>query len=314
MYQPWRAITSFINLCLTGTTSGYERLRAPSLRILWGIVKGKNVDFVERIWEEFTHSIHSFLEDKANVDANKEGKKRSTKLLIPSIQFTKLVILSLQRTLHFHPREGSALHQTSNENTIGYLRYTAKGTSQIIFGMAIPDALLTRDILTTLYYDEYIKLLKAIQDTSAIEQSQSTKSGKTPSKKRKGVSTSAASSSGIKKVKCTIGSKKPSSKKSMSKESDPEETPSTEQILLTEAEMIQQATEESLKDVYMPPVPPVSRVSIKEPESGKLQQLHHVEGRGKEVATEEQVAQTLLKISSPASKSTTSQFILKDVL
>lgn len=92
--------------------------------------------------------------------------------------------------------------------------------------MAIPDALLTRDILTAPYYDEYIKLLKASQDASAIEQSQSTKSGKTPSKKRKGVSTSSASSGGIKKVKRTTGRKNPSSKKSMSKESDPEETPS----------------------------------------------------------------------------------------
>jgi hypothetical protein len=177
--------------------------------------------------------------------------------------------------------------------------------------MAIPDALLTRDILTAPYYDGYIKLLKVSQDASAIEQSQSTKSGKTPSKNRKGVSASAASSGSIKKVKRTTGSKKPSSKKSMSKESDPEDTPNTEQIQLTEAEMIQKATEESLKDVYMPPVPPFSGVSINEPESGKLKQLQHVEGRGKEVATEEQAAQTLLKISSPASKSTTSQFILK---
>ena len=149
---------------------------------------------------------------------------------------------------------------------MGYLKYYAKGTSQIIFGMAIPDALLTRDIITAPYYEEYIKLLIASQEASAIEQSQSTKSEKTPSKKRKGVSTSAASSGGTKKVKRTTGSKKPSSKKPMSKESDPEETPSTVQIPLSEAEMIQRATEESLKDVYMPPVPPVSGVSIKEPE------------------------------------------------
>ena len=281
MYQPWRALASFINLCLTGKTSGYEKLRAPSLQILWGAVNGKNVDFVERIWEEFTHFIHSFQEDKANVEANKDGKKRSAKLLIPSIRFTKLIILSLQRSFHFHPREGSALHQPSDEYHVGYLKYTAKGTSQIIFGMAIPDALLTRDILTAPYYEEYIKLMKASQEASAIVQSQSTKSEKISSKKRQGVSTSAASSEGTKKPKHTTGNKKPSSKKPMSKERDPEETPFTIRIPLSEAEMIQRATEESLKDVYMPPEPRVSRVSIKEPESGKLQQLQHVEGRGK---------------------------------
>jgi hypothetical protein len=96
LYQPWRAIASLINLCLTGKTSGYERLRAPSLQILWGIVNGKNINFAERIWEEFSQSIHSFLVDKANIEANKDGKKRSAKLLIPSIRFTKLIILSLQ--------------------------------------------------------------------------------------------------------------------------------------------------------------------------------------------------------------------------
>ncbi|GJS74535.1 hypothetical protein Tco_0707376, partial [Tanacetum coccineum] len=29
MFQPWRALTTIINLCLTGKTSGFERPRAP---------------------------------------------------------------------------------------------------------------------------------------------------------------------------------------------------------------------------------------------------------------------------------------------
>nr|GEW76828.1 retrovirus-related Pol polyprotein from transposon TNT 1-94 [Tanacetum cinerariifolium] len=36
MFQPWRALTTIINLCLTGKTSGFERPRAPVLQILWG--------------------------------------------------------------------------------------------------------------------------------------------------------------------------------------------------------------------------------------------------------------------------------------
>nr|GFB43427.1 hypothetical protein [Tanacetum cinerariifolium] len=35
MFQPWRAITTIINLCLTRKTSGFERPRAPVLQILW---------------------------------------------------------------------------------------------------------------------------------------------------------------------------------------------------------------------------------------------------------------------------------------
>lgn len=88
MLQLWRAISTLINLCLNGKTSGYEKIRIPSLQILWAVVYKKNIDFVERIWEEFTYSVQSFLEDKANIAAHKESKKKSTRLLIPSIQNT----------------------------------------------------------------------------------------------------------------------------------------------------------------------------------------------------------------------------------
>ncbi|GKB01571.1 hypothetical protein Tco_0829615 [Tanacetum coccineum] len=35
MFQPWRALATMINLCLTGKTSGFEITRAPVLQILW---------------------------------------------------------------------------------------------------------------------------------------------------------------------------------------------------------------------------------------------------------------------------------------
>nr|GEV32276.1 hypothetical protein [Tanacetum cinerariifolium] len=41
MFQLWRALTTIINLCLTGKTPGFERPRAPVLQILWGIRKHK---------------------------------------------------------------------------------------------------------------------------------------------------------------------------------------------------------------------------------------------------------------------------------
>nr|GEW75893.1 hypothetical protein [Tanacetum cinerariifolium] len=36
MFQPWRALTTIINLCPTGKTSEFERPRGPVLKILWG--------------------------------------------------------------------------------------------------------------------------------------------------------------------------------------------------------------------------------------------------------------------------------------
>lgn len=71
------------------------------------------------------------------------------------------------------------------------------------------------------------------------------------------------------------------------------------------------ATAESLKDAYMPPVPPVSGVNIRELGSDKASQIQHVVGKGKDIAKEELAAHTLLKISFPASKSTSSKYIFK---
>nr|GFC21979.1 hypothetical protein [Tanacetum cinerariifolium] len=61
MFQPWRALTTIINLCLKGKTSGFERPRAPMLQILWGVVTRAHIDYAERIWEEFTQSIRPLL-------------------------------------------------------------------------------------------------------------------------------------------------------------------------------------------------------------------------------------------------------------
>ncbi|GJX50504.1 hypothetical protein Tco_0277349 [Tanacetum coccineum] len=49
LYQPWRAILSMINMCLTGKTVGFDRPRHPVLQILWGITHHSNIDYAERI-------------------------------------------------------------------------------------------------------------------------------------------------------------------------------------------------------------------------------------------------------------------------
>ncbi|GJT94737.1 hypothetical protein Tco_1090255, partial [Tanacetum coccineum] len=84
MFQPWRALTTVINLCLTGKTSGFERPRAPVLQILWGIVNRAHIDYAERMWEEFTQSIHTFIEDKKNLAPHTQGKKKATLIVILS--------------------------------------------------------------------------------------------------------------------------------------------------------------------------------------------------------------------------------------
>nr|GEV50018.1 integrase, catalytic region, zinc finger, CCHC-type, peptidase aspartic, catalytic [Tanacetum cinerariifolium] len=92
-YQPWRAILSMINMCLT-----------------------------ERIWEKFIQSFLIFLTDKKNLTTAARGKKKSTPILISSIKFTKLIIYYLKIKHNFHPRTNSPLHYLHEDFALGILR------------------------------------------------------------------------------------------------------------------------------------------------------------------------------------------------
>ncbi|GJS31208.1 hypothetical protein Tco_0491828 [Tanacetum coccineum] len=122
MFQPWRALTTVINLCLTGKTSGFERPRALVLQILWGI-----------------------------------GKKKATLIVIPSVRFTELIVYYLQSKYKFHPRPGSPLHLPNEEPILGYLKFSAKGTKREVFGMPILNDLITDDIRGEQYYNAYLE-------------------------------------------------------------------------------------------------------------------------------------------------------------
>nr|GEX87069.1 hypothetical protein [Tanacetum cinerariifolium] len=131
LYQPWRAILSMINMCLTGKTAGFNRPRHPVLQILWGIVHSSNIDYAESIWEEFVQSIKTFLTDRKNLATASHGKKKTTHLLIPSIRFTKLIIHHLKTKHNIHPRSGSPLHYSYDKSVLNTLRYVRKDGREI---------------------------------------------------------------------------------------------------------------------------------------------------------------------------------------
>lgn len=163
------------------------------------------------------------------------------------------------------------------------------GTDRITFEMAIPESLLTRNILEASYYNHYDKMLTSSNQSSASASIKSSGSGKSASRKRKGESASTG-----KGKKQATGSKKSESGISKPKAAISEETTEATPDSQVERDMLQQAIEESQK---VSDRPPVKGVSIIEPEATKAPQMEHVEGKGKEAVTEEQAAQTLLKIA-----------------
>ncbi|GJW29222.1 retrovirus-related pol polyprotein from transposon TNT 1-94 [Tanacetum coccineum] len=264
MFQPWRALTTIINLCLTGKTLGFERPRAPVLQILRGIINRAHIDYVERMWEEFTQSIHTFIEDKNNLAQHTQGKKKATLIVIPSVRFTKLIVYYLQSKHKFYPRPGSPLYLPNEEHVLGYLKFSAKGTKQEVFRMPILNDLITDDIRGKQYYNAYLEKVAKHQRYLASEE------------------VSYPDSPAPKPTKAT----KPKAAKK-SKPLAPKAAP---------------AVAESLKEFHSARQGPLPLVVIREPESRKFQPLPEVQGKVKEKVSDEQVALDLLNLQTPKKK------------
>ncbi|GJY18167.1 hypothetical protein Tco_0389658 [Tanacetum coccineum] len=340
MFQLWRALTTIINLCLTGKTSGFERPRAPVLQILWGVINRAHIDYAERMWEEFTQSIHTFMEDKKNLAQHTQGKKKATLIVIPSVRFTKLIIFHLQRKHKFHPRPESPLHFPTEEPILGYLKFSAKGTKREVFRMPIPNELITDDIRGTEYYDAYLKKVAKHQRYLAGEEvsdpdSPAPKPAKSTKPKITKQAKPVAPKSETKKQQPTL-TKPKEKKRKQAKETTEETLPAKrakarkvakkrtlkkyqqlvdefvdEGIPLTEPGFgdleanTQRDIEESLKDAqgaHRGPLPPVV---FRETDTGKFQPLPEVEGKGKEKVSAEQAARVLLNLQTPKKKSPT---------
>nr|GEU36093.1 hypothetical protein [Tanacetum cinerariifolium] len=122
LYQPWRAILSMINMCLT----------------------------------EFVQSMQTFLTDRNNLTMASHGKKKSSHPLIPSVRFTKLIIHHLKTKHNIHLRNGPPLHYSHEENVLNTFRFIRKNGREI-FGIPILDALLTDATKRAPYYSDYLE-------------------------------------------------------------------------------------------------------------------------------------------------------------
>ncbi|GKB73080.1 hypothetical protein Tco_0934492, partial [Tanacetum coccineum] len=136
MYQPWRALATIINLCLTGKTSAFERPRAPVLQILLGVVNKANIDYAERIY-----SVYPLIHRRQDESGSSYGGKE----------------------------ESSPLHLPYEESALGYLKFSFKNTKRVRFGMAIPDTLIYENTRSATYCPEYVAKVAKYQQYLAGE-------------------------------------------------------------------------------------------------------------------------------------------------
>ncbi|GKB93320.1 hypothetical protein Tco_0979457 [Tanacetum coccineum] len=285
MFQPWRALATIINLCLTGKTSGFERPRAPVLQILWGVVNRAHIDYAERMWEEFTQSIHTFTEDKRKLAQHTLGKKKATLILIPSIRFTKLIIFHLQRLHNFHPRPESPLHLPTEEPVLGHLKFSAKGSKREVFGMTIPNELINDVIRGADYYDAYLeKVAKHQRYIAGEELSDPESPAPKPAKPTKQAKPKATEQPTVSKTKAKKS--KPAPAKPKEKKRKPVSESSEAQPLAKRAKagkVVKKRTAKSSKrlvDEFVDEGVPAAKPSLEDTEEAILQKVIFFNSRG----------------------------------
>ncbi|GJT74202.1 hypothetical protein Tco_1040927 [Tanacetum coccineum] len=165
LYQPWRAILSMINQCLTCKTSRHDRPRYPVLQMLWVIITNTNVDYAKLIWEEFMQAMQTFLTDKANLGSPTKNGRKDKPHVIPYCRFTKLVIYHLGRIHNIHQRLASPFHLAEEDLRLGNLKFVSKAEIDEVFGMPIPNELISNNIRNASYYNAYLEM-PAIEKSS----------------------------------------------------------------------------------------------------------------------------------------------------
>nr|GEY72468.1 monodehydroascorbate reductase [Tanacetum cinerariifolium] len=261
-----------------------ETPRPPVLQILWGIVNRSYLDYAERIWEEFTQSIHTFIKDKKNMAQHTHRKKKATLIVIPSIQFTKLIIYHLQRKHKFHPRPDSPLHFPNEEPILGYLKFSAKGTKREVFGMPIPSNLITTDIQGESYYEEYLAKVAKHQRYLAGE-TRSDPDSPAP---------------------------KPTKTAKKSKPTMPKEDPRLP--VLKSAPGLVSKRRKPISSLRSVDEFVAEDIPEKEPRGTRVLEISTAprgQGKGKEKVTEEQAARDLLTLQTPKKKSPAHQYIIQ---
>ncbi|GJV09600.1 hypothetical protein Tco_1347256 [Tanacetum coccineum] len=257
LYQPWRAI-------------------------LWGITHRSNIDYAERIWEEFVQSIQTFLTDRKNLATASRGKKKTALLLIPNVRFTKLIIHHLRTKHNIHLRTGSPLHYSHDENVLNTLRFVGKDGREI-FGMPIPDALLTDEIKGAPYYSDYQEHVAKYQQILDAERGKAEEGGATESSKATKVTKPKA-------AKVTKPSGDPALKKRKLVKETPDDPLPAKRLKWFVGKRNKLKVPLSLKEQGERTQGPARPVVLREPDSKKFQPLPEVQGKGKEKVVEEQAA------------------------
>ncbi|GJW15010.1 retrovirus-related pol polyprotein from transposon TNT 1-94 [Tanacetum coccineum] len=255
-------------------------------------------------YEEFVQAIHTFLADKANLGIATKKDKKIKPRVIPYCRFTKLIIYHLGRKYNINQRSGSLFNMAEDDHRLGNLKFVLKGEEDEVFGIQIPKELITDNIRNAPYYSAYLEMVAKHDHKFTAGEGRMKKSASKADQSKK-----PATAKQPKPVKGKVRKvrKGKSSLQLVNEEEQPQPEPEPEPQGEEVDYDLQQGIQMSLESFQ----PPVIGVAFREPVSCITKKLPTVEGKGKDIATYEQVAQSLLDLHNPKKKSTTDQFFLQ---
>nr|GEU52606.1 putative ribonuclease H-like domain-containing protein [Tanacetum cinerariifolium] len=213
------------------------------------------------------------------------------------------------KTKHnIHPRTGSPLHYSHEDNILGNLKFVGKDGREVFeHGMendeAIPESPAPKALKPKTTFSQPPKFkLTSTKPSKAVPKKRRTLVKETPNKP----SPAKRSKDGL------VGKMhKPKSPLKLVDEFVDDGVPTTEPRIDDEEAYFQRGIEVSLKDLEARNQGRARTVVIREPDSRRIQSLHEVQCKGQEKIIDEQVAHSLLDLNTPKKKSVTTQYILQ---
>ncbi|GKA79988.1 hypothetical protein Tco_0786584 [Tanacetum coccineum] len=209
--------------------------------------------------------------------------------VIPYCQFTKLIIYYLGSRHNIHKRPQSTVYITADDYPLDNLKFVSKGGVDEVFRMPIPKYLITDAIQNPEYYKKYMEMAvrKPHQLTNMTGEEVETK--KKASKAGKSIQSALAKQP--KPAKKTTSKPTPLNKIYKRKRSnhlvnkaDKEPQHASELHVEDDEYNLQRGIQTSLESLQVP----VGRVVIHEPDPGFIRKLLDVEGKGKDIVSDEQ--------------------------
>ncbi|GJY08709.1 copia protein [Tanacetum coccineum] len=145
MHQPWRTFAAIINRCISGKSTGLDRLRESRTQILWAMYNQKNVYYVALLWEDFMYQA----DNREISSARKEH--------MPYLRFTKVIFdhfISKDNTISM--RNMINLYTVRDDTLLGTLKFVSKTEDYQIYGAVIPDMMINDDIKLSKAYKTYL--------------------------------------------------------------------------------------------------------------------------------------------------------------